>query len=603
MIFTASSMQSSIRNFCIIAHIDHGKSTLADRLLELTGTIDKRQLKEQTLDTMELEQERGITIKLQPARMRHTVDGKTYTLNLIDTPGHVDFSYEVSRSLAAVEGCILLVDSTQGVQAQTLANLYMAMDYGLEVVPVLNKIDLPAADVEARGAELMQLLGCRRDEILAVSGKTGKGVVELLDAVVARIPSPKGNANAPTRALIFDSLYDDYQGVIAYVRVVDGAFKLRDQIHFMATDADGLVTELGHLTPSRVSDDDLTAGQIGYVVTGLKELASCHVGDTMTVRGSVTAPLSGYRVVVPMVFAGVFPKDGGDAEELREAMERLMLSDASISVEPERSAALGVGFRCGLLGMLHLEIVQERLKRESGVEVVVTTPSVAYRVEKTNGESVRVKSPQDLPDPSYIESIFEPWVRTDIVVPSEFVGAVMTLVQERGGIYKTTEYLDAKRALLHYELPLSAVIVDFHDVLKTATSGYGSLNYELMDEREADIVRLDILVAEDVVEALSTFVYRDKAHYVGKRIVNALKEEIPRQQFVVKIQAAVGGKIVAGDKLTALRKDVTAKLYGGDVTRKRKLLEKQKKGKKRMAAMGHGKVEIPSKAYLRVLKG
>ncbi|OGL71522.1 elongation factor 4 [Candidatus Uhrbacteria bacterium RIFCSPLOWO2_01_FULL_53_9] len=595
-------MQQHIRNFCIIAHIDHGKSTLADRLLELTGTIDKRQLKEQTLDTMELEQERGITIKLQPARMRHTVDGQVYTLNLIDTPGHVDFSYEVSRSLAAVEGCLLLVDATQGVQAQTLANLYLAMDYGLEVIPVLNKIDLPAADVEARGTELMQLIGCKREEILAVSGKTGEGVPALLDAIVAHIPVPKGDSNAPTRALIFDSLYDDYQGVIAYVRVVDGALKTRDALHFMATGADGMVTELGHLLPSRAEDADLSTGQIGYVVTGLKELSSCHVGDTVTIAGSVAKALPGYRVVVPMVFAGIFPKDGGDAEELREAMERLMLSDASISVEPERSAALGVGFRCGLLGMLHLEIVQERLKRESGVEVVVTTPSVAYRVRKTNGTEMRVTSPQDLPDPSHIESIFEPWVRTDIVVPSVYVGAVMSLVQDRGGLYKTTEYLDAKRALLHYELPLSAVIVDFHDALKTVTSGYGSLNYELLDEREASIVRLDILVAEDPVEALATFVYRDKAHQVGKRIVHALMEEIPRQQFVVKIQAAVGGKIVAGDKLSALRKDVTAKLYGGDVTRKRKLLEKQKKGKKRMAAMGHGRVEIPSKAYLRVLK-
>ena len=595
--------QNHIRNFCIIAHIDHGKSTLADRLLELTGTIDKRNMKEQTLDTMDLEQERGITIKLQPARMKHTKGGEEYTLNLIDTPGHVDFSYEVSRSLAAVEGCVLLVDATQGVQAQTIANLYLAMEFGLEIIPVLNKIDLPAADIETRSEELQKLLGCKMEEILTVSGKTGEGVDELLDAIVERIPEPKGNADADPRALIFDSLYDDYQGVIAYVRMIDGSLTESEMMHMHATDTSSTITEIGHLAPKRIKDGSLGTGQIGYIVTGLKELSRCRVGDTVTIKGAKVEPLQGYKEVTPMVYAGIFPQDGGDTEELRDAMDKLILSDASLTREPERSAVLGVGFRCGLLGMLHLEIVQERLKRESGVNVIVTTPSVAYRILKTNGDEIIAKSPQDLPGPSHIQTIYEPWVTADIVVPSAYIGSVMQLVQDRRGIYKTTEYLDENRALLHYELPLSAVIVDFYDVLKSITSGYGSLNYDLLDERVADVVRLDILVAEDLVEALAMFVYRDKAHAVGKRVINALKEEIPRQQFAIKIQAAIGGSVVAGTRLSALRKDVTAGLYGGDVSRKRKVLEKQKKGKKRMAAQGVGKVEIPPKAYLRVLKG
>lgn len=594
--------QNQIRNFCIIAHIDHGKSTLADRLIELTGTLQEREMQDQLLDTMDLERERGITIKLQPVRMQHTVGGTEYTLNLIDTPGHVDFAYEVSRSLAAVEGCILLVDATQGVQAQTLANLYMAIDAGLEIIPVLNKIDLPAADVDSRSEELMQLIGCERDEILAVSGKTGEGVDALLDAVVERIPEPKGDESAEPRAMIFDSFYDDYQGVIAYVRVVDGEFKKGKQMKFVATQVETPITELGHISPKRIADPDLTTGQIGYIVTGLKDIAGCRVGDTITLPNAKIEALPGYKEVTPMVFAGIFPKDGGDVTELREAMEKLQLSDASLTVEPERSSALGVGFRCGLLGMLHLEIVQERLLRESNVEVVVTTPSVRYRVKKSNGEEVLIKSPLELPEPTHIEQVFEPWAKVDIVVPSEHIGAVMALVQDRRGTYKTTEYLDQHRALLHYEMALSTVIVDFYDALKTATSGYGSMSYESLDERPADIVRMDILVAEDPVEALSTLVYRDQAHEIGKKIVKTLKEEIPRQQFVVKLQAAVGGTIVAGDRLSALRKDVTAKLYGGDVSRKRKLLEKQKKGKKRMAAMGHGKVDIPSSAYLKVLK-
>ncbi len=594
--------QKNIRNFCIIAHIDHGKSTLADRLIELTGTLQEREMQDQLLDTMDLERERGITIKLQPVRMNHTVDGTDYTLNLIDTPGHVDFAYEVSRSLAAVEGCVLLVDATQGVQAQTLANLYMAIESGLEIIPVLNKIDLPAADVESRSEELMQLIGCKKEEILEVSGKTGEGVDALLDAVVARIPQPEGNEDAEPRAMIFDSFYDDYQGVIAYVRVIDGAFVKGKQMKLMATEVETPITELGHISPKRISDPDLTTGQIGYIVTGLKDLSGCRVGDTITLPGAKVEALPGYQEVTPMLFAGIFPKDGGDVTELRDAVEKLQLSDASLTVEPERSSALGVGFRCGLLGMLHLEIVQERLLRESNVDVVVTTPSVLYRVEKSNGEEMYIKSPLDLPNPNHIERVFEPWAKVDIVVPSEHIGTVMTLVQDRKGIYKTTEYLDQHRALLHYEMALSTVIVDFYDALKTVTSGYGSMSYEALDERPADIVRMDILVAEDPVEALSTLVYRDQAHEIGKKIVKALKEEIPRQQFVIKLQAAIGGTIVAGDRISAMRKDVTAGLYGGDVSRKRKLLEKQKKGKKRMAAMGHGKVDIPSSAYLKVLK-
>ena len=590
-----------IRNFCIIAHIDHGKSTLADRFIEITGTLDKRQMQDQLLDTMDLERERGITIKLQPVRMKHNKGGDEYTLNLIDTPGHVDFAYEVNRSLAAVEGCVLLVDATQGVQAQTLANLYMAIEAGLEVVPVLNKIDLPAADVEARSEELMKLIGCEKEDILTVSAKTGEGVAELLDAIVDRVPEPEGETSGETRALIFDSFYDDYQGVIAYVRVVDGEFVKGKPIQFLATGASAQITELGHISPKRIADDKLETGQIGYIATGLKDISACRVGDTIALN-TETKALPGYVDVRPMVFAGIFPKDGGDVTELREAVEKLQLSDASLTVEPERSSALGVGFRCGLLGMLHLEIVQERLMRESNVEVVVTTPSVRYRVEKSDGSEIAIKSPLDLPDPSYIKQVYEPWAKVDIVVPADRVGAVMELVQDRRGIYRTTEYLDQSRVVLHYEMPLSAVIVDFYDVLKTATSGYGSMSYEAIDERQADVVRLDVLVAEEPVEALATLVYRDEAHAVGKRIVKTLKDEIPRQQFVVKLQAAVGGKIVAGERLSALRKDVTAKLYGGDVSRKRKLLEKQKKGKKRMAAMGHGKVDIPSSAYLKVLK-
>jgi GTP-binding protein LepA len=590
---------SHIRNFCIIAHIDHGKSTLSDRLLEMTGTVEHRNMKAQILDSMDIERERGITIKLAPAQMQY----KGYTLNLIDTPGHVDFNYEVSRSLAAVEGAVLLVDSTQGVQAQTIGNLYLALDEELEVIPVLNKIDLPASDVPRRAQEMIKLIGCDESEILAVSGKTGSGVLELLDRIIEKVPPPVGDVNAPLRALIFDSFYDDYRGVMAYVRVIDGSFKTGEKIRFMATGAEVEILEVGAVTPGgRVPQKELETGQIGYVVTGLKTIAHCRVGDTITLAAAKVESLGGYREVKPMVFAGVFPAEGDNFGRLREAIERLKLNDAALVYEPEHSPALGYGFRCGLLGMLHMEILKERLEREFNIELVVTVPSVAYNVFKTKGDSFMIKSPLELPDPSHVEHIEEPWVTADIVTPTDYVGGVMQLVQDRRGIYKNTEYLSENRAILHYEIPLAMVIVDFYDKLKSVTAGYASLNYDFKDYREADVVKMDILVAEEAVDAFATLVYRNEAERVGRRIVKSLKESIPRENFVIKLQAAIGGKIIASEQISAVRKDVTAGLYGGDITRKRKLLEKQKKGKARMSEMGRGRVTIPTDAYLKVLK-
>ena len=605
--------QAHIRNFCIIAHIDHGKSTLADRLLEFTGTVNKRNMKEQILDSMDLEREKGITIKLAPARMKYEyspkatppspplVGGGTFVLNLIDTPGHVDFTYEVSRSLAAVEGAVLLVDATQGVQAQTIGNLYLALEENLQIIPVLNKIDLPAADIPARITELVGLIGCKPEEILCVSGKTGEGVMALLDAIVERVAPPSGNPCAPARALIFDSFYDDYRGVMAYVRVVDGKIAKRDKMKMMATRADIEVLETGSVTPGGlIAADVLEAGQIGYVVTGLKEIVGCRVGDTITSGG--THALPGYKEVKPMVFAGVFPQEGDDFHKLREAMERLKLNDSALVYEPEHSPAIGYGYRCGLLGMLHLEILKERLEREFDLNLVVTVPSVAYEVRLHAGESTIIKSPLELPDPSRIAGIREPWVKLDLVSPSAYIGGIMTLLQERRGLYQTTEYLSDDRAILHYEIPLSMIIVDFYDKLKSVTAGYASMNYDVIGYREADVARMDIFVAEEPVDAFATLVYRDEAEKVGRRITNVLKESIPKQNFVIKLQAAMGGKIVASERISAMRKDVTAGLYGGDVTRKRKLLEKQKKGKARMAQMGKGRVSIPTDAYLKVLK-
>jgi GTP-binding protein LepA len=623
--------QAHIRNFCIIAHIDHGKSTLADRLLELTGTVDKRKMKEQILDSMDLEREKGITIKLAPARMKYEYLGNReqetgireqergqYVLNLIDTPGHVDFTYEVSRSLAAVEGAILLVDATQGVQAQTIGNLYLALGEDLEIIPVLNKVDLLAADIPARIAELTQLIGCKPEDILLVSGKTGVGVPELLDAIVERIPPPSGNPLAPTRALIFDSFYDDYRGVMAYVRVVDGKITKREKMKMMVTRADIEMLETGAVTPGGfIATDVLETGQIGYVVTGLKEISGCRVGDTITQVNGGTDSLPGYKEVKPMVFAGIFPQEGDDFHKLREAMGRLKLNDSALMYEPEHSPAIGFGFRCGLLGMLHLEILKERLEREFDINLVVTVPSVAYEVHLRGasalpppltppraggGSSIVIKSPLELPDLSRIDHIKEPWVKLDLVSPSEYIGAIMTLLQERRGIYQTTEYLSGARAILHYEIPLSMIIIDFYDKLKSVTAGYGSMNYDVIGYRPADVVRMDILVAEDPVDAFATLVYSDEAEKVGRRITNVLKDSIPKQNFVIKLQAAIGGKIVASERISAMRKDVTAGLYGGDVTRKRKVLEKQKRGKARMAQMGKGRVSIPTDAYLKVLK-
>jgi len=592
--------QKDIRNFCIIAHIDHGKSTLSDRLLEVTGTVEHRHMKAQLLDSMDLEREKGITIKLAPARMAY----KGITLNLIDTPGHVDFNYEVSRSLAAVEGAVLLVDASQGVQAQTIGNLYLALGEDLTIIPVLNKIDLPAADIPRRTEELVQLIGCDPSEILHVSGKTGEGVPVLLDAIVERVPPPSGNPTAPTRAMIFDSHYDDYRGVVAYIRVNDGTFKKGDAIRMMATKSESEILELGSITPGGYQPaPQLETGQIGYLISGLKEIEALRVGDTITKKSDpATESLPGYKQVNPMVFAGIFPKEGSEFQRLREAMERLKLNDSALVYDPEHSPALGYGFRCGLLGMLHLEILKERLMREFNIDLVVTVPSVAYKVNTNSGQTITIKSPTELPDPTYIETVEEPWVNADIVTPKEYIGPVMQLVQESRGLYKNTEYLSENRAVLHYEIPLAMVIVDFYDRLKSVTSGYASLNYELTDYRQADVAKMDILVAEESVEAFAMLVYRDEAERIGRRIVKTLKKSIPPVNFVIKLQAAVGGKIVASERISAMRKDVTAGLYGGDVTRKRKLLDKQKKGKAKMMAMGKGKVNIPSSAYLDVLK-
>ena len=614
---------NNIRNFCIIAHVDHGKSTLADRMLEITNTVDKRKMKAQILDKMDLERERGITIKLAPVNMEY----QGYKLNLIDTPGHVDFSYEVSRSLAAVEGAVLLVDATQGVQAQTLANLYLALEQNLEIIPVVNKIDLPAADVEGTKESLAKLLGCNPEEIIEASGKTGQGVTDILEAVIKRVPSPNSHdfdKNSPTppnpgvlRALIFDSVFDEYRGVVAYVRVADGEIKKGEKIKMLATKAESEALEVGFFKPDYLPAPALATGQIGYIVTGLKTVEECKVGDTVTAlapyplsrgagegkeRSDGVRALPGYKEVKPMVFAGIFCKEGNEYEELRDSIGKLKLTDASLQYEPEHSQALGFGFRCGFLGLLHLEIIQERLRREFNLELVVTTPSVAYQVTKSNGEELVVRSALELPDPAQIKEILEPWVSLDVVAPKDYLGAIMKLVQEKRGLYKNTEYLGERQTILHYEMPMSTILTDFYDKIKSATSGYASLSYDFLDYRPAEVVRLDIMVAEELIEPLSVIVYKDEAFRRGRAIVESLKETLPPQMFMVKLQAAVGGKIIAAERLAALRKDVTAKLYGGDVTRKRKLLEKQKKGKKKMAAMGKGKVDIPPAVFLAVLK-
>jgi len=587
---------NSIRNFCIIAHIDHGKSTLADRFLEITKTIDRRNMKDQVLDRMDLERERGITIKLQPVRMAYL----GYQLNLIDTPGHVDFTYEVSRSLAAVESAILLVDATQGVEAQTIANLYLAVEQNLTIIPVINKIDLPAANPEKVKKEIIGLLGCPEQEIIAVSAKTGENVEAVLQAVIDRSPQPSGNAFGNVQALIFDSEFNEYKGVVAYVRLVNGQLTTGDKIKFLATGAVSEVLEVGYFKPDFQKNQNLSAGEIGYVITGLKNLAQVRVGDTIAAVKNPTLPLAGYKEVKPMVFAGIFCQEGDQYPKLREAIEKLKLNDAALFYEPENSPALGFGFRCGFLGLLHLEIFQERVRREYNLDLVITTPSVAYQVKKTDGQEIIIHSPQELPNQNLIVSVKEPYVRIDVITPKNYLGAIMKFIQEKRGEYQNTEYLEENRAILHYHIPLASILVDFYDNLKSVSSGYGSLNYEFFEYRQARVARLDVLVAEEPVEALATIVYEETATASGRKIVQALKETLPKQMFVLKIQAAVGGKIVAAERLSAMRKDVTAKLYGGDVTRKRKLLDKQKKGKKKM--MQAGKVNIPQEAFMAVLK-
>ncbi|PLX25855.1 elongation factor 4 [Candidatus Parcubacteria bacterium] len=585
----------NIRNFCIIAHIDHGKSTLADRMLEITATVEKRKMKAQLLDQMELERERGITIKLQPARM----DWQGSVLNLIDTPGHVDFTYEVSRSLAAVEGAVLLVDATQGIEAQTLANLYLAIDQNLTIIPVINKIDLPAADVEKVSKEIVNLLGCKIEDIHKVSAKTGEGVEEVLNTIVEKVPPPSTDKD-DLQALIFDSGYDEYRGVVIYIRIFAGNIKKGDKIKFAANDEESEVLDVGYFKPHWVSSGELHNGNIGYLITGVKNLEKAQVGDTILHVKSSAQALPGYKEVKPMVYAGIFPQEGDDYQKLREAILKLKLSDASLEFEPASSQALGFGFRCGFLGMLHLEIFQERLKREFDLELIVTTPTVAYNLYLSDGKETILTTPLEFPDPSKVAKVEEPYMHIEVVTPKEYIGGLMSYISEQKGISKDAQYLDEDRVVLNYSIPLASILVDFYDNIKSISSGYASLNYDFADYRECDLVKMEILVAENPVEALTTLVYKEQAFSVGKKVVKKLKDVLPRQQFAVKLQAAVGGKIIAAEKLPALRKDVTAKLYGGDVTRKRKLLEKQKKGKKKMAKLG--KVDIPQEAYLAVLK-
>ena len=595
--------QAHIRNFCIVAHIDHGKSTLADRLIEATGAVEKRLMREQLLDTMDLERERGITIKLNAVRMQYKAqDGVTYELNLIDTPGHVDFTYEVSRSLAACEGAILVVDASQGVQAQTLSNLFLALDAGLEIIPVLNKIDLPGAEPDRRAREIVDLIGVNREEILSVSAKEGTGIPELLEAVVRRVPPPGGLEEAPLRALIFDSYFDRYRGAIPSIRVVDGVVRQGMDIAFGAHPDDVYtVDEVGFLQLGQRPTDALEAGEVGYLVANLRSVSDTRVGDTVLDANDRAAELlPGYRDVKSMVFAGLYPTDSDQYEGLRDALEKLKLNDASLHYEPESSVALGFGFRCGFLGLLHMEIVQERLEREFNLDLLTTVPTVEYHVYLTAGDMMILESPVKLPDPSAIDRIEEPYVKARILAPAEYIGAIMRLGQDRRGVYLGMKYLDATRVEFDWEFPLGEIVLDFYDKLKGLSRGYASLDYELAGYREADLVRLDLLINGDPVDAFSVIIHRDKAYDWGRKIAEKLKELIPRQLYQVIIQAAIGQKIIARETISALRKDVLAKCYGGDVTRKRKLLEKQKEGKKRMKQLGS--VEIPQEAFLAVLQ-
>lgn len=588
--------QDHIRNFCIIAHIDHGKSTLADRMLELTGTVDRRDMKSQLLDSMDLEREKGITIKLAPVRMSY----KGFELNLIDTPGHVDFSYEVSRSLQACEGAILVVDASQGIQAQTLANVYLAMAADLTIIPVLNKIDLPAADVERVSAEVINLLGCTESDIIKISAKTGEGVDEVLSAVCNRVSPPHGTTIDPTRALIFDSYYDDYRGVVLYVRVVDGSIRKSDTITMFATGAQGIALEVGSLSPGMKPSDELQAGEIGYIVTNLRTTREARVGDTVSTKRSQTdVPLPGYKLVKPFVYAGFFPVSNDDYQDLKDAIEKLSMSDSALQFEPENSPVLGFGVRIGFLGLLHMDIVRERLEREYNLDLVVTNPSTDYQVTLSSGEELDIKSARDLPDPSRIAFIREPWIQGEIIVPKDYIGGVIQLVVSKRGRQKNLSYID-ERALVSFEAPLANLLTDFYDQLKSITSGYGSFNYELDDYRQEDLVRVDFYVAGELIDALSMMAHRSESQSLGRIVVDKLKEVIPRQNFQVALQAAIGGKFIARADLSAYRKDVTTGLYGGDVSRKKKVLAKQAKGKKRMKKFG--KVDIPSDAFMVMLK-
>jgi GTP-binding protein LepA len=593
---------SRIRNFSIIAHIDHGKSTLADRLLQTTGTVKDREMKEQFLDNMDLERERGITIKLQAARMNYKArDGQEYVLNLIDTPGHVDFSYEVSRSLAACEGALLVVDASQGVEAQTLANVYLALEHNLEIIPVLNKIDLPGADPDRVKGEIEEIIGLDCSGAILASAKEGIGIDEILESIVYLVPSPADTVQKPLRALIFDSYYDPYRGVIVYFRVMDGTVKKGDKIRLMASRKEYQIDELGVLSPTQVQVDELHAGEVGYIAAAIKSVEDARVGDTITLVGApAPEPLPGYTEAKPMVFCGLFPTDADQFEDLREALEKLRLNDAALQYEPETSSAMGFGFRCGFLGLLHMEIVQERLEREYDLDLITTAPSVIYRVTKIDGEVIYIDNPSVLPDPQYREKIEEPYVQVDMITPEEFVGALMELSQSRRGVFKDMKYLTQGRTTLMYEIPLAEVVTDFFDQMKSRSRGYASMEYHLIGYRENPLVKLDILINSDKVDPLATIVHRDKAYYVGKALVEKLKELIPRHQFKIPIQASIGSRVVASEHIPALRKDVLAKCYGGDISRKKKLLQKQAKGKKRLKAIGT--VDVPQEAFMAVLK-
>ncbi|AGA58517.1 GTP-binding protein LepA [Thermobacillus composti KWC4] len=598
----ALSKQRNIRNFCIIAHIDHGKSTLADRILEYTGVLSSREMQDQVLDNMDLERERGITIKLQAVRLSYRADdGQEYILHLIDTPGHVDFTYEVSRSLAACEGALLVVDAAQGIEAQTLANVYLALDNNLEILPVINKIDLPSADPERVKREIEDVIGLDASDAVLASAKAGIGIKEILEQIVTKVPAPQGDPDAPLKALIFDSHYDAYKGVIVYVRVVDGSIRAGKRIRFMATGAEFEVIEVGTFKPRMTIVDELSVGDVGFVVAGIKNVKDTRVGDTITdAKRPAAEPLPGYRRINPMVFCGLYPIDTQDYNDLREALEKLELNDASLRYEPETSSALGFGFRCGFLGLLHMEIIQERIEREFNIPLITTAPSVVYRVKLTNGQTLEIDNPSNYPESGKIDYVEEPYVKASIIVPNDYVGAIMELCQSRRGEFVNMEYLDTSRVTLIYELPLSEIVYDFFDQLKSSTRGYASFDYELSGYKKSNLVKMDILLNNEVVDALSVIVHRDRAYQRGKAVCEKLKDLIPRQMFEVPIQASIGSRVIARETVKAMRKNVLAKCYGGDITRKRKLLEKQKEGKKRMKQVGS--VEVPQEAFMAVLR-